>query len=140
MTISEASQLVLQSSVLAKGGDTFLLDMGEPVQIKDLAEQMINLSGLTVKDKDNPNGDIEIKVTGLRPGEKLYEELLIDGDAQPTIHPLIFKANDSSLSYESLIPKLDLLVSYLKEYNQEKSMKLLKEIVPEWIKNNSFEN
>ena len=78
MTISEACELVLQSSFLANGGEVFLLDMGEPVLIKNLAEQMISLSGLSIKNKKNPNGDIEIKYTGLKDGEKLYEELLID--------------------------------------------------------------
>ena len=81
MTISEASQLVLQSLSLAKGGDLFLLDMGEPVLIKKLAEQMIILSGKSIKNSENPNGDIAIKLVGLRPGEKLYEELLIDGES-----------------------------------------------------------
>ena len=78
MTIPEAAQLVIQASVLAIGGDVFLLDMGDPVRILDLATQMINLSGLTVRDLSNPDGDIEILCTGLRPGEKLFEELLID--------------------------------------------------------------
>ena len=81
MTIKEAAQLVIQSSVLSDGGDVFLLDMGEPILIKDLAMQMINLSGLTIKDKENPKGDIEIICTGLRPGEKLYEELLIEDNS-----------------------------------------------------------
>ena len=92
MTISEASQLVLQSLSLAKGGDLFLLDMGEPMLIKKLAEQMIILSGKSIKNSDNPNGDIEIKLIGLRPGEKLYEELLIDAESLPTSHPLIFQS------------------------------------------------
>ena len=81
MTISEAASLVLQASVLARGGDLFLLDMGEPVRIKDLAEQMVRLSGLLLRDASHPDGDIEIVCTGLRPGEKLYEELLIDAES-----------------------------------------------------------
>ena len=92
MTITEASQLVLQSSVLADGGDLFLLDMGEPVRIKDLAILMVGLNGFSVKDDDNPSGEINIVYTGLRPGEKLYEELLINAESLPTSHPLIFKA------------------------------------------------
>ena len=91
MTIPEAAQLVIQASSLAKGGDVFVLDMGEPIKIYDLAEQMINLSGLKIKNLNNPNGDIEIKITGLRPGEKLYEELLIDGNPERTKHPLILQ-------------------------------------------------
>ena len=87
MTITEASQLVLQSSVLADGGDLFLLDMGEPVRIKDLAILMVGLNGFSVKDDDNPSGEINIVYTGLRPGEKLYEELLINAESLPTSHP-----------------------------------------------------
>ena len=89
MTIPEAAQLVLQAAVLAEGGDLFLLDMGAPVRIQDLATQMVRLSGLSVRDFHNPDGDIEIVCTGLRPGEKLYEELLIDAESEPTSHPLI---------------------------------------------------
>ena len=92
MTIPEAATLVLQASVFAQGGDVFLLDMGEPVRIKALAEQMVRLSGLSLRDAANPDGDIEIVCTGLRPGEKLYEELLIDAKSEPTQHPLIFRA------------------------------------------------
>ncbi|MGO8077375.1 polysaccharide biosynthesis protein, partial [Rhizobium leguminosarum] len=77
MTISEASQLVIQAGAMAEGGDVFLLDMGEPIRIADLARKMVELSGLAVRDENNPEGDIELSVTGLRPGEKLYEELLI---------------------------------------------------------------
>ena len=132
MTISEAVQLVLHASVLAKGGEVFLLDMGDPVPIKDLAEEMIKLSGLTIKNKDNPNGDIEIRITGLRAGEKLFEELLIDGDSEKTSHPLIFKANESMINYESLIPILDELVHFLEKYSTEKVFKIVKLLVPEW--------
>ena len=92
MTIKEASELVIQAGAMAKGGEVFLLDMGEPIKIYDLAKKMIQLSGLQLKDKNNPNGDIEILITGLRPGEKLYEELLIENKSLPTIHPKIFKA------------------------------------------------
>ncbi len=94
MTIPEAVQLVLQAGAMAKGGEVFLLDMGEPVRIFDMARRIIELSGSTVRDEDNPEGDIEIQVTGLRPGEKLYEELLIDGDAKPTEHPRILQARE----------------------------------------------
>ena len=98
MTIPEAAQLVLQASSLANGGDVFLLDMGEPVRIKDLAEQMLRLGGLSIRDACNPDGDIEIVCTGLRPGEKLYEELLIEAESEPTLHPLIYRAQERLLS------------------------------------------
>ncbi len=87
MTIPEAAQPVLQAAVLLEGDDVFLLDMREPVRIKDLAEQTVRLSGLSVRDGHNPNGDIEIVCTGLRLGEKLYEELLIGAESWPTSHP-----------------------------------------------------
>jgi FlaA1/EpsC-like NDP-sugar epimerase len=94
MTIGEAVQLVLQASALARGGEVFLLDMGEPVAINDLARQMIELSGCSVRDAANPDGDIAIEYTGLRPGEKLYEELLVSPDDRPTRHPLIRQARE----------------------------------------------
>ena len=90
MTISEAVGLVINASSFASGGEVFLLDMGKPVKIKDLALKMINLSGLSLKDESNPNGDIEIIYSGLRPGEKLFEELLIDGKSSKTKHPQIY--------------------------------------------------
>ena len=132
MTISEASQLVLQSLSLAEGGDLFLLDMGEPVLIKKLAEQMIILSGKSIKNTDNPNGDIEIKLIGLRPGEKLYQELLIDAESLPTSHPLIFRANEKSIENQKLFSKIEKLLIFLKDYNTLESLKILKELVPEW--------
>ena len=103
MTIPEAASLVLQASVLAEGGDVLLLDMGEPVRIKDLAEQMIRLSGLSLCDSSNPDGEINIVYTGLRPGEKLYEELLIDAESLPTAHPLIYRATEQSLQTSSTL-------------------------------------
>ncbi len=132
MTKSEAVQLVMQASVLADGGEVFLLDMGDPVLIKDLAAQMIRLSGLTIKDENNPEGDIEIVTTGLRPGEKLFEELLIDAKSIPTIHPLIFKAKEKSLSAEWCIDKIELLEKKLLNYEYSESLKIIKELVPEW--------
>ena len=134
MTIPEAAELVLQAATLAKGGDVFLLDMGEPVRIKCLAEQMVRLSGLAVRDGQNPGGDIEIVYTGLRPGEKLYEELLIDAESQPTKHPLIFRATERSLDPKDLWPRLDQLDKALKSQNQEKALEILSDLVPEWKK------
>lgn len=109
MTISEAAQLVIQAGAMAKGGDVFVLDMGQPVKIIDLARRMIELSGLTVKDAQNPDGDIEIEVTGLRPGEKLYEELLIGDNPKPTVHPRIMKAHEEFVPWAEFEAKLNSL-------------------------------
>jgi FlaA1/EpsC-like NDP-sugar epimerase len=106
MTIPEASQLVIQAGAMAKGGDVFVLDMGQSVKIMDLARRMIELSGLTVKDEQNPDGDIEIEITGLRPGEKLYEELLIGDNPKPTSHSRIMKAHEEFVPWEELEGKL----------------------------------
>ncbi len=132
MTLEEASQLVIQSSSLAKGGELFLLDMGKPVKIKKIAEQMISLSGLTLKDSSNPNGDIEIIISGLRPGEKLFEELLIENNSLPTEHPLIFKAEEDYIKYSNLKPLLDELESSCFNQDLPKSFELIKQLVPEW--------
>lgn len=106
MTIPEAAQLVIQAGAMAKGGDVFVLDMGQPVKILDLARRMVDLSGLTVRDEAQPDGDIAIEVTGLRPGEKLYEELLIGENPQPTLHPRIMKAHEEFISWPVLEEKL----------------------------------
>ena len=102
MTIPEAAQLVLQAGAMAKGGDVFVLDMGQPVRIADVARRMIHLSGLTVRDEENPEGDIEIQFTGLRPGEKLYEELLIGSNVTGTEHPMIMRAIEHSLPWDEM--------------------------------------
>lgn len=109
MTIPEAAQLVIQAGAMGTGGDVFVLDMGQPVRIINLAQRMIELSGLTVKDESNPEGDIAITVTGLRPGEKLYEELLIGDNPKPTQHPRIMKAHEQFLSWPELEEKLNAL-------------------------------
>ena len=109
MTIPEAAQLVIQAGAMGKGGDVFVLDMGQPVKIIDLACRMVELSGLTVRDERNPSGDIELVVTGLRPGEKLYEELLIGDNPKPTQHPRIMKAHEQYLSWPQLEGKLNAL-------------------------------
>jgi len=102
MTIPEAAQLVLQASAMAGGGDVFVLDMGQPVRIADVARRMVHLSGLTVREEANPDGDIEIRFTGLRPGEKLYEELLIGDNVMGTEHPMIMRAMEHSLPWEDM--------------------------------------
>ena len=118
MTIPEAAQLVIQAGAMAKGGDVFILDMGEPVKIVDLAKNLIQLSGLSVKDENNPKGDIEITYTGLRPGEKLYEELLIGGDnVRKTTHPRIMTAEEVYLPFEQLSEVLSELENSCKDAN-----------------------
>ena len=132
MTIPEAAQLVIQAAVLARGGDLFLLDMGEPVRIKSLAEQMLRLSGLSLRDASQPEGDIEIVCTGLRPGEKLYEELLIDAASEPTQHPLIYRASERSIPPEQLWPLLDRMEQAVSRHDVAAALGLLAELVPEW--------
>jgi len=109
MTIPEAAQLVLQAGAMAGGGEVFVLDMGEPVRILDLARRMVELSGLTVRDLDHPQGDIEIAITSLRPGEKLYEELLIGDNPTRTDHPRIMKAHEDCLPWPELLVQLERL-------------------------------
>jgi FlaA1/EpsC-like NDP-sugar epimerase len=109
MTIPEAASLVLQAGSMAKGGDVFVLDMGKPVRIRDLAEKMIHLMGLTVRDDNSPDGDIEVRYTGLRPAEKLYEELLIGSNVMGTEHPGIMRAEEDFLTWEDLKPLIELL-------------------------------
>ena len=132
MTINEACQLVLQASSLAKGGDVFLLDMGKPIEIKKIAEQMISLSGLTLKNASNPDGDIEISITGLRSGEKLYEELLIENDSLSTEHPLIFKAKENFIGIKKLNKILNFLENDIYEQNLKNAIKAVSDLVPEW--------
>jgi FlaA1/EpsC-like NDP-sugar epimerase len=131
MTIPEAAQLVIQAGAMAEGGDVFLLDMGIPVRIYDLAVRMVELSGLKIKTKDKPEGDIEIEITGLRPGEKLYEELLITDNPIKTQHPRIYKAHEKYLQFNELERKLE-DIKYLIQNNEEdiEKMKLImKELV-----------
>tara|TARA_B100001057_G_scaffold207681_1_gene208396 strand:- start:6583 stop:8457 length:1875 start_codon:yes stop_codon:yes gene_type:complete len=132
MTIEEASYLVIQASALAGSGEILLLDMGEPIFIKTLAEKMINLTGLRVKNKSHPNGDIEIIYTGKRPGEKLYEELLISAESEKTLHPLIYKARENFIDLEILLKELQNLKKYLENFDYESTFKLLENLVPEW--------
>ncbi len=113
MTIPEAAQLVIQAGAMATGGDVFVLDMGQPVRIADLAQRMVELSGLSVRKETNPEGDIALEVTGLRPGEKLYEELLIGDNPQPTQHKRIMKAHEDLLPWDALQPQLDALQACL---------------------------
>jgi FlaA1/EpsC-like NDP-sugar epimerase len=130
MTIPEAAQLVIQAGAMANGGDVFVLDMGEPVKIMDLARRMVELSGLSVRNDDNPEGDIEIAVTGLRPGEKLYEELLIGDNPLPTSHKRIMKAHEEFVPWALLQIKLSELNHALDGNDVPLIRSLLKGLVP----------
>jgi FlaA1/EpsC-like NDP-sugar epimerase len=129
MTIHEAAQLVIQAGAMATGGDVFVLDMGQPVKIIDLARRMIELSGLTVRDEKNPDGDIEIKITGLRPGEKLYEELLIGDNPDGTSHPRIMKAREDFLAWTDLSQALNSLEIALNKNDVEVTRLMMEKLV-----------
>ena len=133
MTIPEAAQLVIQAGAMGAGGDVFVLDMGEPVKILEMARRMIHLSGLTVKDEENPDGDIGIIFTGLRPGEKLYEELLIGENNVPTKHPLIMSANEDSLPWEALKDYIRQFETAIESNDVEHSRELLVESVKGYV-------
>jgi FlaA1/EpsC-like NDP-sugar epimerase len=132
MAVREAAELVLQASAMAEGGELFVLDMGEPVRIGALARNMIELSGLTVRTRENPAGDIEIVETGLRPGEKLYEELLIGDNPASTRHPRILKADERFTPFDELSQKLDRLTDALSVGSAAEQIAILAEIVPEF--------
>nr|WP_142592656.1 nucleoside-diphosphate sugar epimerase/dehydratase [Pseudorhizobium endolithicum] len=129
MTIPEASQLVIQAGAMAKGGDVFVLDMGEPVKIMDLARRMVELSGHTVKDESNPTGDIEFVMTGLRPAEKLYEELLIGNKPSRSQHPLIFRAKEDFVPWPTLQKEIAHLVAYIDGGKINEMKKLLTTLI-----------
>ncbi|MCX5960423.1 MAG: nucleoside-diphosphate sugar epimerase/dehydratase [Cyanobacteria bacterium] len=139
MTIPEAVQLVLQATGMARGGELFLLDMGEPVRIAELARQMIELSGLRVRDELNPNGDIAIEYTGLRPGEKLYEELLISARDEATQHPLIRKAKEPNHSSSELEPMVEALEKALDRWDEQATILALTRLVPEYNKDSKVQ-
>ncbi len=132
MTIPEAAQLVIQAGALADDGEVLLLDMGEPVRILDLARLMIELSGLSVADDDNSEGEIAIEEIGLRPGEKLIEELLIGGNCEGTAHPRIVKARESMLSWPALETKLRKLTATLEDADGDAAIAMLRDLVPEF--------
>jgi UDP-N-acetylglucosamine 4,6-dehydratase len=129
MTIPEAAQLVIQAGSMGEGGDVFVLDMGEPVRIAALAEKMIHLSGLSVSSDKSPHGDIAIEFTGLRPGEKLYEELLIGDNVTPTEHPMIMRANEEHLPWEQFKVRLAGLLEAVDRDDYERVRQLLRETV-----------
>ena len=129
MTIPEAAQLVLQAGAMGEGGEVFVLDMGQPVRIVELARRMVELSGHSVRDEANPEGDIEIRITGLRPGEKLYEELLIGDNPSLTAHPRIMKARESFLNWGELLPFLAQLKASIDNGDVDGFRRLLQELV-----------
>ena len=135
MTIPEAAQLVIQAGAMAKGGDVFVLDMGDPIKIYDLAERMIQLSGLSIKNIYNPKGDIKIIITGLRPGEKLYEELLISENPVKTKHPKIFRSNEPFIKFEELDFELNKLSLLIADNDFENIFNSLKKIITEYSPN-----
>lgn len=140
MTIPEAAQLVIQAGSMGKGGDVFVLDMGRPVRIEDLARRMIHLMGLTVRDADDPDGDIAIKYTGLRPAEKLYEELLIGSKVMGTEHPMIMRALEESLPWENVQACLNELLEAIRVFDCERSRDLLLDYVAGYMPSNGVED
>jgi len=138
MTITEASQLVIQAGAMAEKCEVFVLDMGESVKIKDLIDKMIKLSGLSIKDDKNLDGDIQIKITGLRPGEKLYEELLIGDNPQKTYHEKIQKAQDPFISFGKLKIDLDHLSNLIEENKVEEVKHILSNLVPSYQSNSKI--
>jgi FlaA1/EpsC-like NDP-sugar epimerase len=132
MTIPEAAQLVIQAGAMAHGGEVYVLDMGEPVRIVDLAASMIQLSGLTIRDASNPDGDIEIREVGMRPGEKLYEELLIGEQPQATTHQRIIRANETMIPWTQLSAECDALHQQLDAGDTIEAIATLRRLVPEY--------
>jgi FlaA1/EpsC-like NDP-sugar epimerase len=137
MTIPEAVELVIQASAMASGGDVFVLDMGKPIKIYDLAVKMIHLSGLQLLNNNNPDGDIEIIYTGLRPGEKLYEELLVGNDPRKTQNKLILKANEEMIDWKILKPMMNKLNEASVNADVKRIRELLIQIVPEFKPQNT---
>ena len=138
MTVTEASQLVIQAGAMSEGCEVFVLDMGKSIKIIDLIYKMIKLSGLIVKDAKNLEGDIEVKITGLRPGEKLYEELLLGGNLQKTYHEKINKAQDPFLPFEQLKIDLDNLSILLEENKVTDVKDMLSKLVTSYKSNSKI--
>ncbi len=133
MTIPEAAQLVIQAGSMGQGGDVFVLDMGQPVKIAELAEKLIHLSGLSVRSEKCPHGDIAIEYTGLRPGEKLYEELLIGDNVSATEHPMIMRANEEHLDWDVLKDRLAKLLKAVENDDYPQVRQLLREVVSGYV-------
>ena len=129
MTVPEAAQLVIQAGALGENAEVFVLDMGKSIKIKDMIIKMINLSGQKIKDENNLEGDIEIKITGLRPGEKLYEELLIGDNPMKTIHPKIIKIQEPSISFDQFEKNINELKIQLDNQNSRQVKKSLDKVI-----------
>ena len=138
MTITEASQLVIQAGAMSEGCEVFILDMGQSIRIKDLIYKMIKLSGLSIKNSENSQGDIEVKIIGLRPGEKLYEELLIGDNPQKTYHEKIQKAQDPFIPFNKLKIDLDNLSNLLEENKVEEVKNMLSKLVTSYQSNSKI--
>jgi FlaA1/EpsC-like NDP-sugar epimerase len=137
MTIPEASQLVIQAGAIGKGGDVFVLDMGEPVRIADLARRMVHLMGLEVRDEEHPHGDIEIKYSGLRPGEKLYEELLVGNNVRKTDHSRIMAADEVCLTWPEMLHLLQRLDRACEQFAVEDIIELIRSAPTEFNYSNA---
>jgi FlaA1/EpsC-like NDP-sugar epimerase len=138
MTIPEAASLVLQAGAMARGGEVFLLNMGQPVRIDELARRMISLSGLTVRNEADPDGDIEIQYTGLRPGEKLFEELLIGENATGTDHPMIMRATEHAPGWDEVEALLAEMRTTLEQFDCRRARALLTSAVREYRPSDSL--
>jgi len=132
MTVNEAVELVIQAGAISKGGEVFLLDMKEPIKIIDIAVRLIRAHGYTINEK-TLEGDIPIIITGLKPGEKLYEELLINNNSSFTVHPNIFKANEPYVSFNKIKKTVALIEGYVKKGEDKEILKLVQNLVPEYI-------
>ena len=133
MSIPEAAELVLQAGAMAKGGEVFVLEMGEPVRIADLAKSMIRLMGRDVRDEFNPNGDIEIQFVGLRPGEKLFEELQLNAQTSPTRHPSIMRNNEPFVAASRLDEELDALWAGIETDDAQAVRRILCDLVEGYV-------
>ncbi|APW36994.1 polysaccharide biosynthesis protein [Rhodoferax koreense] len=133
MTIPEAAQLVVQAGAMARGGDVFVLEMGQPVKILDLAMRMVALAGLSVRDAAHPDGDVEMVITGLRPGEKLHEELLIGDNPEPTEHPRIMRAREEFITWPILSEQLQSLTDAARHGANAQMLTTLRHIVPNFL-------
>jgi FlaA1/EpsC-like NDP-sugar epimerase len=133
MSIPEAAQLVIQAGAMGEGGDVFVLDMGEPVKIVELAKKLINMNGMELKNLDNPKGDIEIVYTGMRPGEKLYEELLIGDNVSKTSHKQILRAEEAFLPQEELLVYLNSISESVKDNDLESVKEVFKKIITGYV-------
>ena len=129
MTIEEAATLVIQAGAMAEGGDIFILEMGKPIKILDLARKMIELSGMKIIDNDNPNGDIKIEITKLKSGEKIHEELFLGDNISKTIHPKILRAKEDNVEIKDFNNKLIDLEKYVSENDLSKAKKLIFDLV-----------